>query len=237
MTAFLLNVPETTASSHTSYPGSRIVIVQASSSVSFKLVLHPHAGAVSDEYNKQSSGNRQKNGRSKLIDSRFATHPLPRNPSTRPGRYDRITSTKLSMIAGAYENYLPRVNRAISTPRSKYVAVIGARYDISAGSLNFRISKRTKSVPTRPSKTYQRQFKQMAIWGHQMTQIQPLMCFLWFIGNKRTNCCATTVETSLHIVLHMESSILRNHTGPTSSFSQGWLTVPHHDFRGSLRHC
>lgn len=101
-------------------------------------------------------------------------------------------------------------------------------------SLNFRISKRTESVPTRPSETYQRQF---TIWDHQMTQLHPLMYSLWFIGNKRTNCCATTVETSLHIVLHMESSILRNHTGPTSSIDQGWLTIPDHDFRSSLRHC
>ena len=130
MTAFLLN---TRGLSIFTYILSRLPDRSRASSVSFKLVLHPHAGAVSDEYNKQSSGNRQNNGRSKLINSRFATRPLPRNHSTRPGRYDRITSTKLSMIAGAYENYLPRVNRAISTPRSKYVAVIGARYDISAG--------------------------------------------------------------------------------------------------------
>lgn len=37
--------------------------------------------------------------------------------------------------------------------------------------------------------------------------------FLCFIGNKRANCCATTVETSLHIALYIKATILRSRMG------------------------
>ena len=233
VTAFLLNVPETTASSHTSSSGSRIVLVQASSSVSFRLVLHPHAGAVSDEYNKQSSGNRQKNGRSKLTNSRFATRPLPRNPSTRPGRYDRITSTKLSMIAGAYKNYLPRVNRAISTPRSKYVVVIGARDDLSA--CKFKLQN-IKAHRVGTNATFQNLPAAIQAEDHLGPSDDPIptadvfLVVYWEQANKLL--CNNRRNKLTHC-----SSILRSHTGPTSSFNQGWLTIPDHDFRSGLRHC